>query len=175
MRLEWLDDLRTHPIDWSVWNGRQNIHRSTWVTDGVLAVRRSTANASKVAFVENQEIDDLGWFKGVSGKNMTRLLDRCPDAEHPAAWLGTWRDQNDQHYVTLGDPDLASYYVARVRIAQILCSFDSAFWFEGHDKLNRPYPLRLVRDDQTVGLLMCIATDHLDMPDAIRDAFEAAG
>ncbi len=169
MKLEWLDKLITHPAKWDDWRGRKNKLRATWVTDGVLAVKRSACDVEQVALAEE---DKHKTFPGVSGEKVIAIIDALPAYGFKARWVGQWEGAVET-YVTIGDPDSASFYLSRLRLAHLLCEFDAATWFDGRDERKQPYSLRMTRGDEIVGILMPIDTKnrHSHPPEEIRETY----
>jgi len=177
---EYTTQLRRERIRWNCWWGRLHAVGAPWLTDGTMAVRRS-AIKDKLredrldSFPVVKEVE-IGKKKLQDGTNVERYLRRMPThrAFH-AEWLGSWtRPHMTDRVVALGNPDLATYDVERVRLAHLLVEFDDALWIPFQDKqLMEPFPLILLRDTETVGIVGNYRTWDLKIPVEIMAAARA--
>lgn len=178
MTTDWIDKLKLYPIDWSFWTGRRTARRSAWVSDGKMGVLRSACDPKRLKRIEGAEDAEPWKPANRSGADVRRIIEGLPNVRHPAESLGEWAaEETDRpsEYVALGDPDLASFFVGRLRILHLLCGFDEAFWYEGHNgATGHPHPLVVERRGVIVGILMPINTDgcFTHVPQDVRDAYQ---
>lgn len=171
IEVEWpyLDPLRKERINWNCWWGRRHGADSTWLTDGTMAVLRSSVTdptrAEKLDATElAPEVQALGKLE--DGTNVARYLNGIPlHRSYPAEWLGSWVRPGNPRYVTLGNPGLATYDVDRVRIAHLLVEFDDARWIPFREKkTGEAYPLVLLRKTVVCGLVCPVRLTDTKVP-----------
>ena len=178
MTTGWIDKLKQYPIDWSFWAGRRTTRRSAWVSDGKMGVLRSACDPKRLKRIEGAEDTEPWRPANRSGADVRRIIERLPSVRHPAESLGEWESEEGGWpgvYIALGDPDLASFFVGRLRILHLLCAFDKAFWYEGrNDGTGHLHPLVVERRGAIVGILMPVNIGgwFAHVPQDVRDAYQ---